>query len=225
MPVNILVIDDDKVIVDRLMKNLKRADTKNFIDKIIVDDRIIKLDSIENYDTTIFDTKFDIALIDYQLTRSFTGILVSAWISLYLNIPRLSLTTASYPGNPEFFNGSILKNEITDSPNIIIDRIDKCISDFNSELWLNTQHKSLVAQYQKLLEYNTNDSIEKLNLIQNILDQFEKVIDAHQESEIKKALLFEETTNYFKEKQQENDRELNELTAKLAKYLQRTDYE
>lgn len=137
MPINVLVIDDDKRIVERLMKNLKRMDSNKILGEIYVDDTITELENIEKYDVSDFKNKIDVALIDYQLSCSFTGILVSAWIALDLGIPRLTLTTAAYPGNPEYFNGSILKQEITDSPGIVIERIKECVECYNSELWLN----------------------------------------------------------------------------------------
>lgn len=95
MAINILVIDDDRKMAERLMRGLQRADKENILGEIQVDDSVIKLETVENYDISHFETTFDVALIDYQLSSSFTGILVSAWIALYLQIPRLTLTTAS----------------------------------------------------------------------------------------------------------------------------------
>lgn len=151
MAINILVIDDDRKMAERLMRGLQRADKENVLGEIQVDDSVIKLETVENYDISHFETTFDVALIDYQLSSSFTGILVSAWIALYLQIPRLTLTTASYPGNPAYFNGSILKNEITDSPEVVIQRILECVENYNSELWLAKQHQELVAEYQHMI--------------------------------------------------------------------------
>ena len=131
------------------------AVSQMILGEIQVDDSVIKLETVENYDISHFETTFDVALIDYQLSSSFTGILVSAWIALYLQIPRLTLTTASYPGNPAYFNGSILKNEITDSPEVVIQRILECVENYNAELWLAKQHQELVAEYQhKLMQNN-----------------------------------------------------------------------
>lgn len=134
-----------------MMRGLQRADKENILGEIQVDDSVIKLETVENYDISHFETTFDVALIDYQLSSSFTGILVSAWIALYLQIPRLTLTTASYPGNPAYFNGSILKNEITDSPEVVIQRILECVENYNAELWLAKQHQELVAEYQHMV--------------------------------------------------------------------------
>ena len=183
MPINVLVIDDDKRIVERLMKNLKRMDSNKILGEIYVDDTITELENIEKYDVSDFKNKIDVALIDYQLSCSFTGILVSAWIALDLGIPRLTLTTAAYPGNPEYFNGSILKQEITDSPGIVIERIKECVECYNSELWLNKQHHALVIEYQNLLKEGDRTSEFDLNAIQNILDKFERILDDRQERE------------------------------------------
>lgn len=220
MPINILVIDDDKRIVQRLMKNLKRADATGKLGCIEVDDSIIKLDSIEKYDVSHFGINFNVALIDYQLTCSFTGILVSAWISLYLKIPRLTLTTASYPGNPNYFDGSILKNEITDSPQDVIQRIIECVNDYEADVWLNNQHQLLVSHYQKLLAENSSKNNPEFIEIQNLLDKFEKVLDAQQETELKKVFIYEENTNKFILKEKENEKKLEELSSKLSHYLE-----
>ena len=80
MAINILVIDDDRKMAERLMRGLQRADKENILGEIQVDDSVIKLETVENYDISHFETTFDVALIDYQLSSSFTGILVSAWI-------------------------------------------------------------------------------------------------------------------------------------------------
>lgn len=84
MAINILVIDDDKRMAIRLMNNLKRADQSNILGEIEVDDSIKELETVEKYDVSHYGIKFDVALIDYQLSCSFTGILVSAWIALDL---------------------------------------------------------------------------------------------------------------------------------------------
>ena len=81
MAINILVIDDDRKMAERLMRGLQRADKENILGEIQVDDSVIKLETVENYDISHFETTFDVALIDYQLSSSFTGILVSAWIT------------------------------------------------------------------------------------------------------------------------------------------------
>lgn len=162
MAINILVIDDDRKMAERLMRGLQRADKENILGEIQVDDSVIKLETVENYDISHFETTFDVALIDYQLSSSFTGILVSAWIALYLQIPRLTLTTASYPGNPAYFNGSILKNEITDSPEVVIQRILECVENYNAELWLAKQHQELVAEYQHMLKKRER-AVNRLN--------------------------------------------------------------
>ena len=220
MAINILVIDDDVKIVSRLMNNLKRADTSDVLGEISVDDSITKLESIEKYDVSRFETTFDIALVDYQLSCSFTGILVSAWIALYLGIPRLTLTTAAYPGNPDYFNGAVLKNEITDAPEAVVQRIVECVENYNSRLWLDKQHHALVLQYQALLRDGNSATATELTAIQILLDQFERILDAQQETEIKKSLLYEQGTRGFVDRERENERKLSELNVRLNGYLE-----
>lgn len=220
MAINILVIDDDRKMAERLLRGLQRADKENVLGEIQVDDSVIKLETVENYDISHFETTFDVALIDYQLSSSFTGILVSAWIALYLQIPRLTLTTASYPGNPAYFNGSILKNEITDSPEVVIQRILECVENYNSELWLAKQHQELVAEYQHMLDDDGLTNQEELKSIEHILDRFEKILDAHQEERIKRANLYEQAKDEFAKKQQANEEKLSKLYEELNRYLE-----
>lgn len=220
MAINILVIDDDLKIAERLMRNLQRADKERILGEIKVDDSIIELETIENYDISRFETSFDVALIDYQLSTTFTGILVSAWIALHLQIPRLTLTTASYPGNPAYFNGSILKNEILDSPEVVIQRILECVENYNAELWLAKQHQELVAEYQHMLDDDGLINQEELTSLENILDRFEKILDARQEERIKRATLYERAKDEFAKKQQANEEKLSKLYEELNHYLE-----
>ena len=219
MAINILVIDDDKRMAIRLMNNLKRADQSNILGEIEVDDSIKELETVEKYDVSHYGIKFDVALIDYQLSCSFTGILVSAWIALDLQIPRLTLTTAAYPGNPDYFNGAILKNEITDSPRDIIQRISDCVEDYNADLWLAKQHQALVLQYQALLKDEENAGPQGLSSVEALLDQFEKIIDSRQEEQIKKVLMYEREKDGFIKRKEENEKKLSALYLQLNRYL------
>lgn len=220
MAINILVIDDDKRMAIRLMNNLKRADQSNILGEIEVDDSIKELETVEKYDVSHYGIKFDVALIDYQLSCSFTGILVSAWIALDLQIPRLTLTTAAYPGNPDYFNGAILKNEITDSPRDIIQRISDCVEDYNADLWLAKQHQALVLQYQALLKDEENAGPQGLSSVEALLDRFEKIIDSRQEEQIKKVLMYEREKDGFIKRQEENEKKLSALYLQLNRYLE-----
>jgi len=219
MAINILVIDDDVRSVKYMMKNLKRADDAGVLGTIVVDDKVTRLDTLEKFDISGYDITFDVALIDYQLTCSFTGILVSAWIALDLKIPRLTLTTAAYPGNPDYFNGSILKKEITDSPQDVIQRITSCVDSYNAEVWLDKQHQALVSQYQELLKEDGAESQPEFSEIQTLLDRFEKILDAQQEEKIRGILMYENTTSDFVKRQEENEKKLAELNGKLNHYL------
>ena len=215
MAINVLIIDDDKRPVTRLVSNLRRADTDQSLGIIEIDDSIVQLDMVEKYDVSKFNTKFDIALIDYQLTSTFTGILISAWIALHLRIPRMALSTATYPGDPSYFNGAILKNEITDTPTEVIRRIVECVDTYNSDEWLSNQHKLLVEQYQCLLKVNNNTP--ELSQIEELLDRFERILDEKQDSAIKKVLAYESAVTDDQEKIQEYDKRFDELYAQLQK--------
>ncbi len=215
MAINILIIDDDKRPVTRLVSNLRRADTGNTLGIIEIDDSIVQLDMVEKYDVSKFNTTFDVALIDYQLTSSFTGILISAWIALHLRIPRMALSTAAYPGDPSYFNGVILKNEITDVPTDVIQRIIECVDTYNSDEWLSNQHKLLVDQYQCLLKANNN--APELAQIECLLDRFERILDTQQDSEIKKLLAYEKEVVSDQAKTEEYNKRFDELYAQLQK--------
>lgn len=213
MALNILIIDDDKRPLMRLVDNLKRADTEKVLGAVEIDDSIVHLDMVEKYDVSKYNTRFDVALIDYQLTSSFTGILVSAWIALHLRIPRMALSTAPYPGDSSYFNGAILKREITDAPASVIQRIADCVETYNSDEWLNNQHKQLVEQYQFLLK--TNSNAPELSQLESLLDRFERILDAQQDSEIKKALAYEQLTATSQETTHAYDTRFEELYAQL----------
>lgn len=215
MAINVLIIDDDKRPVTRLVSNLRRADTGTALGVIEIDDSIVQLDMVEKYDVSRFNTTFDVALIDYQLTSTFTGILISAWIALHLRIPRMALSTAAYPGDPSYFNGAILKKEITDAPQDVIQRIVECVETYNSDEWLNNQHKLLVEQYQCLLK--TNNNAPELSQIESLLDRFERILDAQQETEIKKVLACEQQAVADQKKTQEYNKRFDELYAQLQK--------
>lgn len=215
MAINILIIDDDKRPLTRLVSNLRRADTRNVLGVIEVDDSIVQLDMVEKYDVSKYNTKFDIALIDYQLTSSFTGILVSAWLALDLRIPRMALSTAAYPGDPSYFNGTILKREITDAPADVIQRILDCVEKYNSAEWLDNQHKQLVEQYHALLQ--ANGDAPELSQLESLLDRFERILDEQQDSAVKKVLAYEQETLANQDKSQELDKRFEELYTRLQK--------
>lgn len=215
MPINILVIDDDKKIVDRLMTILRRADQGHVLGIIEVDDSIVQLNTVEEYNISQFNTAFDVALIDYQLTSTFTGILVSAWIALYLRIPRITLSTADYPGDPSYFSASILKREITDAPETVIQRIQECVDTYKSDEWLGRQHRALVKEYQTLLSENNTTQLTQL---ETILDRFERILDAKQDSKIKACLAYEYSKDSFIEKEKAYEMRFNELYTQLQQY-------
>lgn len=221
MPINILVIDDDKKIVQRLMNNLKRADSNGLIGKIEVDDSITQGGDLENYDPKEkYGIDFNVVLIDYQLGCTFTGILVSAWMSLKMSkIPRVALTTAPYAGGPSYFTNSFLKRDITDSPQKVLEELIACIEDFDSTKWLEEQHTLLVEQYQSLLKRKSGSECELLTNIEILLDKFEKILDSKQEERIKMAFAFEEKRGDLLVKLSENEKKISSLHDQLEQYI------
>lgn len=131
-----------------------------------------------------------------------------------------TLTTAAYPGNPAYFNGSILKDEITDTPEVVIKRIADCVDNYNVELWLTKQHQALVSEYQKLLKDVDFADQQELSSIEKLLDRFEKILDSRQEERIKKSLIYERETDEFIKRQKENEEKLSELHLRLNRYLE-----
>lgn len=222
--INILVIDDETTFVNRLMESLKRKDTKDRIGKVVVDSSMLGDKSLEQYDASIHNTKFDIVLIDYQLGCSYTGILVSAWMMLQLQVPRMTLTSGAYPGPRDYFDGYITKDEIIDSPNEVIDRIVSCVETFNYNKWLEKQYDQLVDQYSKMLSDDQDlrlNPCEKENLasLANLLDKFEKIIDEEQEKAIKLKMEYINNQVGFAEKEKVYNQELYEKQKQLQETL------
>lgn len=222
--INILVIDDEIDNVNRLMETLKRKDTQKRIGQVIVDNSMLRFNSLEQYDASIHNIKFDIVLIDYQLDCSYTGILVSAWIMLQLKVPRMTLTSGVYPGPKDYFDGHITKDEIIDSPNEVIDRIISCVETFNYNSWLEKQYDQLVVQYSKMLSDNQElklNSCEKENLesLTNLLDKFEKIIDEEQEKIIKLKMEYISNRIGFAEKEKKYNEEIFEKQNEIQKII------
>ncbi|ABX40656.1 hypothetical protein [Lachnoclostridium phytofermentans] len=230
MSINILIIDDDKKAVERLINSLRRADTNNIIGECVVDDSVIYEDNIEKYNPMKFGVRFDVLLVDYQLNSQFTGALVAAWIMLQLKIPKLTLTSGIYAGPREGFEGFILKDELLDNPQMIIKKLVSVIDNFNSKKWFEEQHQALVSEYQVQLEnktlLQTNFADDKnLLLLEKILDKFEKVLDEEQEKEIKARMNIcsqKESYNEIYESQNkkidELDQTLEDLFTELSQY-------
>ena len=204
------------------MHTLVRADSNSTIGDIIVDDSIAKESTdIEEYDPeNAFQTHFDIVLIDYQLGCSFTGILVSAWIALKMNIPRLTLTTAPYNGDPGYFNGSILKRDITDHPAIVLKQLEEHIRNYDSIKWLNDQYKLLVQEYQRITDNELGSTKEQRESIEQLLDKFERIIDSKQESVLKEISIIENDSSELSKKLQENREKISGLNKQLDAYLE-----
>lgn len=202
MKINILIIDDNKKEVERLVNNLKRADIDNRIGECVVDDSIINEKNIEKYDPMRFGIQFDILMVDYQLNSEFTGVLVAAWIMLQMKIPKVTLTTGTYAGPKDCFDGFIIKDEFLDHPQSVISDLVEIVETFNSKKWLEKQHEALVVEYQGLIDTRESKKLnysdeQNLKLIESLLDKFEKVLDDEQEKELKeRKILLEEKGPY-----------------------------
>lgn len=225
MPINILVIDDDKKVVQRLINNLKRADIHNKIGVCVVDDSVIQEENIELYNPMKFGVDFNVLLVDYQLCSQFTGVLVAAWIMLQIKVPKLTLTTGTYAGPKDCFEGFILKDELLSNPECVIEKLCDVVEQYNSKQWLEEQHKALVGEYQTLLKSCTHGSANyadenNLKLIETLLDKFEKVLDEEQEKEIKKRMAeLENKSKYSENIRMQNDK-IEVLSQRLENFLQ-----
>ena len=202
------------------MEHLKDNDSLNQLGECIVDDAILSEPNLESFDVGRYGIDFDVVLIDYQLGSKFTGILVSAWIALQLHVPRLTLTSGVYPGKKEYFNGFILKDEITDNPHGVITRIADNITSFSYIDWMNTQYQYLVDHYQTMLRdkkqkrFNPSDQAE-LDSLEKILDKFEKLIDDKQELLIKEKEQYLQHQNEYAKKDADYHDKMMDLRKQL----------
>lgn len=223
-PINLLVIDDDKSAVERAMRHLKRHDTGNVLGECIVDDSIMGK-KLEDYCPSTQPVEFDAVLIDYQLIgQQFTGVLVSAWMTLQLGIPRIALTTATYNGPKNYFDGFIRKDEIHDNPEQIIQRIKTYIENFNYSKWLNTQYAELVSEYSKLLlkaeaSCLVPPEVEQLKVLEDILDKYDKILDTKQDERVKEKMEYLKTKEAFQAQELEHERKMQTLQGQLEQLL------
>lgn len=231
MPINILVIDDEKETVESLMNMLKRKDSENILGEIIVDNSMLKsVSNLEEYNISKYGINFNAVLIDYQLDCEFSGILVSAWMLVQqIKAPRITLTGAEYPGPKEYFDGHILKDDIVDNSQYVISYISSCVENFNYEKWLEDQHQKFVELYSKMLSEDNDGHLnpceqENLHSIEALLDKFEKIIDAGQEEAIKMKMQIINSSSDFAEKHElfanqmsQKQGELNKLIKTLEK--------
>ena len=231
MAINILIVDDDKKSVQRLVNNLKRSDVHNMIGECVVDDTMIAEDDLEKYNPMKWGIRFDVLLVDYQLSMQFTGVLVAAWIMLQLKIPKLTLTTGTYSGPKDCFDGYLRKDELLNEPQKIIEKLVKVVDDFNSVQWLEKQHKLLVDEYQALFQEKSVNGLNgadenQLNTLEKLLDKFEKIIDFEQEKEIKKRQLILEEQNGYSNRILALNERISELTDELeSRLLELKNYE
>ena len=218
--INLLIVDDDKVAVDRAINHLKRHDTGKILGECVVDDSFLALEKVEDYHPSTYGIEFHAVLIDYQLNKEFTGTLISAWLMLQLRIPRLTLTTATYSGPHNYFDEFIRKDEITDSPTDVINKIQHCIETFNYSNWLDNQYRTLSEEYKQLLLQSEKNilgpaDLSKLASLENVLDKFEKILDTQQEEKIKEKLAYLEQKETFAEVEQEHEQKMQMMRERL----------
>lgn len=224
MAINVLIIDDDKRSVQRLVNNLKRHDIHNMIGECIVDDSMIAEEDLEKYNPMKWGIKFDVLLVDYQLSTQYTGVLVAAWIMLQLRIPKLTLTTGTYSGPKDCFDGFLLKDELLDEPQNVIKKLVKVVDEFNAVLWLENQHRVLVDEYQILYQNKSVNGLNgadenRLSALEKLLDKFEKILDFEQEKEIKKRkIILDEQSEYINNITKQNQK-ISELSTRLDELL------
>lgn len=220
--INILVIDDQAEEAQDLLNYLKRNDKHKQIGVCLVDNKLINCKSLEDYDVHQYGIPFDAVLIDYQLNREFSGILVAAWMMLQLRVPRITLTSASYPGPSSYFNSFIRKDEIADHPQEVIERIVDCVKSFNYDEWLSQQYQELANQYGALVREEEKKELlpaekAKLDQLNMILDKYDKLLDAAQEKQIKEKEEYISTIDPFREKEQTYTKKMDELMVELEK--------
>lgn len=219
-PMNILVIDDEVTIVDRLMQQLKRNDNEGVIGEYRIENELPQ-ENLELYDIDKYDISFDVILIDYNLNCKYSGILMSAWMMLQMRVPRLTLTGGVYSGPKNYFDGFIEKNEISDNPCAVIARISDCVNHFDYLKWLKLQYEELAQQYMALL---SDDEIKglippdkaQLEQLNQILNKFEKIIDAEQEEKIKEKQKYIELSKEFRDKETEYSDKMADLEEQLG---------
>ncbi len=228
MAINILIVDDDKPMLESLVKTLRGADRNNVIGKCIVDDSFSENDNIENYDPMKHGVNFDIVLVDYQLNCSFTGMLAAAWIAIQLKIPKMTLTGGKYCGPESYFDGFIEKDEINDSPEDVIERIERVVMNFNAQKWLEKQHDNLVQEYHELLDekekvknafYKSNE----LKALERLLDKFDKIIDEKQSEHIKEHMILIDNEEEFRKQEKEYLDRIAIRESKIDEYIKKLE--
>ena len=171
---------------------------------------------------------FDIVLVDYQLNCSFTGMLAAAWIAIQLKIPKMTLTGGKYCGPKSYFDGFIEKDEINDSPEDVIERIERVVMNFNAQKWLEKQHDNLVQEYHELLDekekvknafYKSNE----LKALEQLLDKFDKIIDENQSEHIKEHMILIDNEEEFRKQEKEYLDRIAIRESKIDEYIKKLE--
>lgn len=232
--IDLLVIDDEKVEVQRQLRELREYDTKGVLGDILFYNSFP--DDIENVDFSDFikvnetDT-VDAILIDYDLhlKSRYSGTLLSAWLALKnKHIPRIAFTTRNYTGSKNDFDGFLLKNDVVDNPEYVLAQLVDIIEKCNIEGWLDKKYIELIEQYGKLCEKRLKDRLSEeeeltLKYLCKVLDNMDKQLDKQLEKTInvkfKMADKQNEKLEYIKANINEIDIQICDILDKLSKSM------
>lgn len=199
--INLLIIDDEVEEVERYIKRLKANDENKLIQEcFFVNTLPMDVGDIEKFDIMKCanikeDTIINALLIDYDLGKSYSGTLLSAWLMMKNRcVPRIAFTTKKYTGGNTDFDGYIEKRDIISNPKKIINTIVDSISKFNMNEWLSVKYKEFVTIYGELTLKKINNKISKeeiatLELVAKILDSLDKQLDREIENSIAVKLM------------------------------------
>jgi hypothetical protein len=228
--INLLIIDDEVDEVQRYIKRLKLNDDNKIIKECYFANKLpVGVEDIENFDIIRSanideDTIINALLIDYDLGKSYSGTLLSAWLMMKNRcIPRIAFTTKKYTGGNTDFDGYIEKRDIISNPKKIISTIIDTISKFNLNEWLSLKQNEFVTIYSQLTLKKLNNSISKeeiitLELISKILDSLDKQLDREIENSIAIKLKLSEKRN---DNISELEKDIEELDLKIEDILSR----
>lgn len=226
--INLLVVDDEIEEVERYIKRLKENDVNDILGNCFFAKELPNdVSDIEKYDVLKSASVDDVSsisavLIDYDLGKTYSGTLLSAWLMLKNRcIPRIAFTTRKYSGENADFDGYIEKRDIIIDPEKIISTIINTINKFNMDEWLQLKYEEFVRIYSELTIKKISNNISKeevdmLALIVKILDSLDKQLDREIERSINIKLNLSEEKN---EKLDELENTIDELGKKVEGIL------
>lgn len=228
--INLLVIDDENVQVNRQMDELRSHDTSGILGEIKIfstfPDDIEKLD-LSHYVMTKEEEVVDAVLIDYDLNSKYSGTLISAWLALRNQyIPRIAFTTRNYTGEANDFDGYVLKNDIVDNPKSVISGIVEIVEKSNVEGWVDKKYLELIDNFSVLCEKRLREKLTHteeltLDLLTRALDSMDKQFDRQIEKSIDLKFRMADKQyhriEFLKSSISEIDDQINEILTKIEK--------